>query len=57
VTDIAEQLGLAPKTVMNSRARIQDKLALTSPQALTAYAIEHGLVPSDATPCTSRSTT
>ena len=50
VTDIAEQLGLAPKTVMNSRARIQDKLALTSPQALTAYAIEHGLVPSGGHP-------
>ena len=57
VADIAEQIGLAPKTVMNSLARIHEKLALTSPEALTAYAIEHGLVPSDATPCTSRSTT
>ena len=57
VAQVAEELGLSPKTVMNSRARIQEKLALTSPQALTAYAIEHGLVPSGATPCTSRSTT
>ena len=57
VADIAEQLGLAPKTVMHSRTRIQEKLALTSPEDLTAYALEHGLVPSDATPCTSRSTT
>ena len=57
VAEIAEQLGLAPKTVMNSRIRIQEKLALTSPEALTAYALEHRLVPSDDTPCTSRSTT
>jgi DNA-binding NarL/FixJ family response regulator len=45
VAEIAEQLRLAPKTVMNSRTRIQDKLALTSSQALTAYAIDHGLIP------------
>lgn len=57
VAEIAEQIGLTPKTVMNSRSRIQEKLALTSPEALTAYALEHRLVPSDATPCTSRSTT
>ncbi|MEI8264286.1 MAG: response regulator transcription factor [Betaproteobacteria bacterium] len=57
VADIAEQLGLAPKTVMHSRTRIQEKLALTSPEALTAYAAEHGLVSSGAAPCTSRSTT
>lgn len=57
VAEIAEQIGLTPKTVMNSRSRIQEKLALTSPEALTAYALENRLVPSDATPCTSRSTT
>lgn len=45
VAQVAEQLGLAPKTVMNSRARIQDKLGLPHPQALNEYALTHGLVP------------
>ena len=46
VAQVAEHLGLAPKTVMNSRARIQDKLGLPNPQALIDYAIKHGLLPS-----------
>lgn len=45
VAQVAEQLGLAPKTVMNCRARLQDKLGLPDPQALNEYAITHGLVP------------
>ena len=44
VTEIADQLGMAPEAVTNSRARIQEKLALSSAQALTAYATEHGLI-------------
>jgi DNA-binding NarL/FixJ family response regulator len=44
VTEIGDQLGMAPEAVTNSRARIQEKLALSSAQALTAYATEHGLI-------------
>ena len=42
---IAEQLGLAATMVQRSQARIEDKLALNGVQALTAYAIAHGLTP------------
>ncbi len=42
---IAEQLGLAATMVQRSQARIEDKLALNGVQALTAYAVAHGLTP------------
>jgi len=45
VAEVADQLGLAAKTVMNSRTRIQDKLGLTEAQALSDYAVRHGLIP------------
>jgi len=41
VTDIAEALHLSVKTVSTHKARIQDKLQLTSMAALIRYGIEH----------------
>jgi len=46
VSVIAEQLGMGREAVTNSLARIHEKLALPNVQALTAYANEHGLIPS-----------
>lgn len=41
---IAEQLYLASKTVINHRKNIMDKLGISSPVRLIKYAIEKGLV-------------
>lgn len=38
---IAEQLGISPKTVENHRARIAARLELRGPQALLRFALEH----------------
>lgn len=42
VGDIAESLGISPKTIAVHRARILDKLQLTSTAALIRYALCHG---------------
>jgi DNA-binding NarL/FixJ family response regulator len=42
--DIAEYLCISPKTVEKHRANLMDRLKLRSVPALTAYAIEKGLV-------------
>ena len=42
--DIAEQLGISPKTIEKHRANLMDKLNLHNTSELTAYAIEKGLV-------------
>jgi DNA-binding NarL/FixJ family response regulator len=42
--EIAEMLHISVKTVEKHRANIMDKLDLHNAAALTAYAIEHGLV-------------
>lgn len=44
LTDIAEELMISPKTVSVYRARVLEKLSLTSNAQLTAYAIEHQLI-------------
>lgn len=44
VNEIAEQLGLSPKTVRTYRSRILEKLNLTSTAALIFYAVQNGLV-------------
>lgn len=41
ITDIAEALHLSVKTISTHKARIQDKLQLTSMAALIRYGIEH----------------
>ncbi len=51
---IANELGLSPKTVHTYRTRILAKLGLRSNAAMIRYAIEHGLVPSSATARRSR---
>ena len=43
-TEIADYLCISPKTVEKHRANIMRKLDLHSAAALTAYAIENGLV-------------
>lgn len=45
--EIAEQLGLATKTVMNHRMRIHRKLGLGDVAGLTRYAVSQGWVPED----------
>ncbi len=42
--DIAEQLGLSPKSVETYRARIMEKLGLDSRPALVKYALARGLL-------------
>jgi DNA-binding NarL/FixJ family response regulator len=42
--DIAEYLCISPKTVEKHRANLMDRLSLHTVSALTAYAIEKGLV-------------
>lgn len=44
LTDIAEELMISPKTVSVYRARVLEKLSLSSNAQLTAYAIEHKLI-------------
>ena len=44
VSEIADQLFLSVNTISTYRARILDKLRLTSNAALTRYAMEHDLV-------------
>ena len=43
--EVARRLGLTPRTVTDSRARLQDKLGLSSAQALADYALAHQLIP------------
>lgn len=42
--EIAEKLGLSPKTVSRHRERIMEKLGLHSVALLVRYAIRHGLI-------------
>ena len=42
--EIAQQLCISPKTVEKHRSNLMGKLDLHSVQALTAYAIDRGLV-------------
>ncbi len=44
LSDIAEELALSPKTVSVYRARILEKMAMSSNAELTHYAIKNGLV-------------
>lgn len=44
LSEIAEELGLSPKTVSVYRARLLEKMKLSSNAELTHYAIKHGLV-------------
>lgn len=44
LADIAEALALSPKTVSVYRARILEKMGMSSNAELTHYAIKHGLV-------------
>jgi len=44
VTEIGEELGLSAKTVSTYRARILEKMAMSSNAELMQYAIRHGLV-------------
>jgi len=44
LVQIGERLHLSPNTVTSYRARILDKMGLTSNAELTRYAIEHGLI-------------
>ena len=44
LVQIGERLHLSPTTVTSYRARILDKMGLTSNAELTRYAIEHGLI-------------
>lgn len=44
---IAERLGLRPKTVDNHRSRIMEKLNIHSTAGLVRYALREGLVPSE----------
>jgi two-component system response regulator NreC len=46
--EIAEQLGLRVKTVDTYRSRLQDKLGVTGRAALVTFALEAGLLRSDA---------
>lgn len=43
--EIAQQLGLSPKTVRTYRSRILEKMNLKSTAQLIFYAVQHGLVP------------
>lgn len=47
VTDIAEALGIAVKTVSTHRARLLEKLHLPHTASLIRYAIRHGYSPDD----------
>lgn len=42
---IAEQLGLSPKTIETYRSRVMQKLGLNDLPALVKFAIQHGLTP------------
>jgi two-component system, NarL family, invasion response regulator UvrY len=44
LSEIAEELGLSPKTVSVYRARLLEKMKLSSNAELTHYAVKHGLV-------------
>jgi DNA-binding NarL/FixJ family response regulator len=44
VKDIAEQLQLSPKTVSTYRARLLEKMGLTSKADLVRYVVSHGLL-------------
>ncbi len=46
--EIAEQLGVRPKTVETHRANIMNKLAFRNVAQLVRYAIEKGITPIDA---------
>ena len=43
-SEIADQLVLSVRTIESHRARIQDKLGITSRAGLVAYALRHGLI-------------
>ena len=43
-TEIADQLVLSVRTIESHRARIQDKLGITSRAELVSYALRHGLL-------------
>lgn len=47
VKQIAQELGLSPKTVSTYRRRILDKLKLGSQAEAIRYAVSHGIVPDD----------
>lgn len=47
VKQIAQELGLSPKTVSTYRRRILDKLKLSSQAEAIRYAVSHGIVPDD----------
>ena len=44
ISDIAEELSLSVKTISTHRARILEKLKMTSTGEIIRYAIEHKLV-------------
>ena len=44
LSEVAEALALSPKTVSVYRARILEKMNLTSNAEITHYALKHGLV-------------
>ena len=44
LSDIAEELALSPKTVSVYRARVLEKLGLSSNAELATYAMRHGLI-------------
>jgi DNA-binding NarL/FixJ family response regulator len=41
---IGEKLHLSPNTVTTYRARILDKMGMSSNAELTRYALEHGII-------------
>ena len=48
-SEIANQLVLSVRTNQSHRARIQDKLGITSRAGLVAYALRHGLITPEST--------
>lgn len=48
VSDIGAQLNLSPKTVSTHKTRLLEKMRMTNNAELIRYAIEHGIVASDA---------
>jgi DNA-binding NarL/FixJ family response regulator len=45
--EIAEQLGISVRTVETHRARLMEKLAITTTAGLTRFALKHGLISLD----------
>ncbi|HEY2855270.1 MAG TPA: helix-turn-helix transcriptional regulator [Gemmatimonadaceae bacterium] len=44
VKELAQELGLSPKTVSRYRARLMEKLGLTANSDLVRYSAEYGLI-------------